>query len=111
VYITTNPRKTTLYVGMTNNLPRRLVEHYQNRGKPDTFAGKYFCFNLVWFEWHKYVYNAITRENELKHWTRTAKEELIREMNPEWRFLNVEVCGVWPPDDELLELLGKEDGV
>jgi putative endonuclease len=109
VYITTNPRKSALYVGVTKNLTRRLVEHYQNRGNKETFAGKYFCFNLVWYEWHQYVYNAIGREKELKDFSRAQKEALIKEMNPNWNFLNVEICGMWPPSQELLELLGKDD--
>ncbi|MEZ4962029.1 MAG: GIY-YIG nuclease family protein [Saprospiraceae bacterium] len=109
VYMTTNPRKSTLYTGMTNNLVRRLVEHYQKRGNDETFAGKYFCYNLVWFEWHKYVYNAIGREKEIKGFTRKQKEDLIAEMNPEWRFFNAEICGMWPPNQELLEALGKEE--
>ena len=110
VYITTNPRKSALYTGMTNNLTRRLVEHYQNRGKKDSFAGKYYCFNLVWYEWHQYVYNAINRETDLKRFTRIEKEKLIVDMNPNWHFLNEEICGVWPPTQELLEVLGKEEG-
>jgi putative endonuclease len=109
VYITTNPRKSTLYTGMTNNLMRRLVEHHQNRGNKDNFAGKYYCFNLVWYEWHQYVYNAIGREKQLKEFTRQQKEALIAETNPQWHFLNEEICGVWPPSAELLEVLGKEE--
>ncbi len=109
VYITTNPRKTVLYAGMTNNLTRRLVEHYQNKGNKDSFAGKYFCFNLVWFEWHQYVYNAIVKEKQIKEMTREQKEALIAEINPTWRFLSEDICGMWPPNSELLEALGKEE--
>ncbi len=109
VYMTTNPRKSTLYTGMTNNLIRRLVEHFQNRGKDDSFAGKYFCYNLVWFEWHKYVNNAIAREKEIKGFSRKKKETLIAEINSGWRFLNAEICGMWPPNQELLEALGKKN--
>jgi putative endonuclease len=108
VYITTNPRKSTFYAGMTNNLSRRLVEHYQNRGKQECFAGKYYCYNLVYFEWHQYVLNAISREKLIKEMTRVQKEELISEINPSWKFLNEFVCGIWPPNDELLINLGKE---
>ena len=77
VYILTNWNKKTLYVGRTDNLVARLKEHYQNRGKPETFAGRYFCYFLVYHEWDKYVWNSIHREKEIKSWTREKKEELI----------------------------------
>ena len=50
VYITTNPAKTALYIGVTNDLLRRMKEHYQSRGKQKTFAGKYYCYNLIYYE-------------------------------------------------------------
>ena len=50
IYIVTNPQKTSLYTGLTNNLSRRIVEHWLNRGKDDTYAGKYYCYNLVYYE-------------------------------------------------------------
>jgi putative endonuclease len=43
VYITASPNQDALYVGMTNNLQQRIIEHYLNRGKPETHAGKYYC--------------------------------------------------------------------
>ncbi len=91
VYITTNPAKTVLYIGMTNDLVRRMDEHRQNRGKSETFAGKYFCFNLVYWEHHQYVNKAIDREKELKGWTRVRKNTLIAEENPNWLFLNAAI--------------------
>ena len=91
VYIVTNPEKTVLYVGMTNNLVRRLEEHYENKGKPETFAGKYYCYNLIYWEWHKYVDKAIQREKEIKGWRRQKKVDLINSFNPEWKFLNGEI--------------------
>jgi len=103
VYIVTNPTKTTLYTGITNNIARRLVEHYINRGKPNSFAGRYYCYNLIWWEWHQYVFNAIGREKELKRFTRKQKEELIDKFNSERLFYNREICGKWPPDKEMLE--------
>ncbi|MCU0349189.1 MAG: hypothetical protein MUC59_19780, partial [Saprospiraceae bacterium] len=75
-------------------------EHFDNRGKPDTFAGKNYCYNLVYYEWHQYVYNAIGREKDIKLMKREAKEALIKEINPDGRFFNVEVCGEWPPKFE-----------
>jgi len=54
VYITCNPQKTTLYVGVTNDLQRRVYEHYENKGKPERgFAAKYYCYNLIYLEKHE----------------------------------------------------------
>ncbi|MCY7353464.1 MAG: GIY-YIG nuclease family protein [Cytophagaceae bacterium] len=91
VYITTNPTRTAVYTGMTNDLVARLQEHYENRGNPETFAGKYHCYHLVHWEHHPYVRNAIAREKEIKGWRRKKKNALIAEYNPEWRFLNAEI--------------------
>ena len=97
VYITTNPNRTVLYIGITNDIGRRLVEHYANRGKKGTFAGKYYCYCLVYVEMYHYVDVAIARETELKDWNRGMKEMLITGFNPKWKFLNEEWCGEWPP--------------
>jgi len=59
VYIVTNSERTVLYPGVTNNLEQRLVEHYCNRGQKKTFAGKYYCYNLVYFEEFQYINDAI----------------------------------------------------
>ena len=77
VHIVTNWKKTTLYTGVTNNLTQRLKEHYDNRGKPETFAGKYFCHNLVYYEWHQYVFNAFTVEKTITLMKREEKVALI----------------------------------
>ena len=97
VYILTNWKKTVLYVGMTNDLAGRLKEHYDNRGQHKTFAGRYHCYNLIYYEWYQYVLNAIAREKEIQNMTREKKNELIQEVNPDWKFYNVEICGHWPP--------------
>lgn len=88
LYITTNLNKTTLYIGVTNNLARRLEEHYENRGVKKAFAGKYQCYNLVYCEVYKSVEEAIRREKEVKKWRREKKKKLIEGQNPEWKFLN-----------------------
>lgn len=62
IYITTNPAFTVLYTGVTNNLERRIQEHYANRGKQDSFAGKYHCYNLLYYERYDYIQHAIARE-------------------------------------------------
>ena len=91
VYIVTNPSKTVLYIGVTNDLPTRLLQHYENKGRQKTFAGRYFCYNLIYWERFDYIDHAIEREKELKKWNRQKKERLINSLNPEWRFLNEEV--------------------
>ena len=102
VYMTSSHKKTVLYTGVTNNLEQRLIEHYLNRGKPNTFAGKYYCYHLLYCEKFQWIQDAIAREKELKGWIREKKIELIKTINPDLRFLNSEVCYTWPPDEEAL---------
>ena len=99
VYLLTNPEKTVLYTGVTNNLEQRLAEHYSNKGQKKTFAGKYYCYNLVYFEEFQYIYDAIAREKEIKGWSRIKKENLIKMKNPDWAFLNAQICICWPPKE------------
>ena len=85
----TNTYKTTLYFGMINNLQRRLSQHYTDgQNAKLSFAGKYNCYYLVYYESFENVSNAIRREKELKKWRRAKKERLIQEFNPDWDFLN-----------------------
>ncbi len=99
VYIITNPTKKVLYTGITNDIAQRLVEHYLMRGKPSTFAGKYFCYNLLYYESYQYVEDAIAREKEIKKWRRAKKDTLITNFNPNWKFLNNEIL-TWPPREQ-----------
>ena len=101
VYIVTNFNKTVLYTRVTNNLEQRLIEHFTNRNNDTTFAGKYQCHYLIFFERHQYIDRAIAREKQIKGWTRKKKEILINEENAEWRFLNENVME-WPPLDPSL---------
>ena len=87
VYITTNPGHTTLYVGVTNNLEERIDQHYNNRGNPQTYAGRYHCYYLIYFETYPHPYEAILREKEIKKWSRVKKEKLIATSNPAWRVI------------------------
>ncbi|MFP4090328.1 MAG: GIY-YIG nuclease family protein, partial [Cyclobacteriaceae bacterium] len=96
-YILTNASKKVLYTGITNDLGRRLCEHYFKRGQPKTFAGRYYCYYLVYFEEFHTPIEAIFREKEIKNWSRLRKEALINSMNPEWRFLNADIMP-WPPE-------------
>ena len=97
VYITTNPERTVLYVGVTNNLCQRLSEHWLNRGEFKTFAGRYYCYNLIYYEYFPYILNALAREKEIKGWSRQKKVDLIKKINPSWTILNASVCKGWPP--------------
>jgi putative endonuclease len=101
VYIVTNYKRTVLYTGVTNNLEQRLAEHYINRSNEETFAGKYQCYYLLFFERFQYIDKAIVREKQIKGWLRKKKEALINEENPEWKFLNEDVME-WPPLDPSL---------
>lgn len=89
-YITTNPGKSVLYVGVTNDLKSRMLQHYENRGKPKTFAGKYYCYKLIYIERYSEINMAINREKEIKDMSREKKEELINSVNPKWNVLFVE---------------------
>jgi putative endonuclease len=102
VYILTNPGQTVLYVGVTNNLQQRLFEHYFNRGNNASFAGKFHCYNLLYYERHQYIDKAIMRETQIKKWGRQKKLDLIKTENAELRVLNEDVCIQWPPPDSIL---------
>ena len=91
VYITTNPAKNVLYIGVTNDLPRRIAEHTANKGITGSFAGKYYCYNLIYSEHFSNINHAIEREKELKNWRREKKTQLIESVNPQWRFMNDEI--------------------
>jgi len=88
VYIITNKSKT-LYVGMTNNLERRMYEH-KNKLIPG-FTSKYNLNCLVYYEQTANVLSAIAREKQLKGWLRKKKIALIETQNPEWSDLSNEL--------------------
>jgi len=85
VYLMASPTGT-LYVGMTNNLERRVFEH--KNGIIEGFTKKYGCTKLIYFEETNDVYAAISREKEIKKWRREKKELLIKDMNPGWHDLS-----------------------
>lgn len=92
VYITTNLTRNVLYIGVTNDLHKRLYEHKQDSlNKKIHFTGKYNAFHLVYWERFGDVNDVIKREKQLKGWIRLKKERLICEFNPEWRFLNDDI--------------------
>jgi putative endonuclease len=92
VYIVTNQRHTVLYIGVTNDLERRLNEHSLGRGSQ--FVQQYNATKLIYFEAYSDAESAITREKQLKNWSRKKKEFLITRSNPEWRDLILEMHAV-----------------
>jgi putative endonuclease len=84
VYILSN-RSHILYIGLTNNLTRRVNDH--RKQTPGSFTARYKVTRLIYFEQFQYINNAIAREKELKHWTRAQKIALIEAMNPTWEEL------------------------
>ena len=97
VYIITNSNRTALYIGVTNFLEQRLIEHYLNKGNSTSFAGKYYCYNLVFYERHTYINNAIAREKQIKKWSRNKKMDLIKIENPKLDILNHTIME-WNPN-------------
>ncbi len=85
VYILASGRNGTLYIGMSNNVVRRIWEHKQ--GIVDGFTKKYKVNRLVHYEVYDAPYGAIQREKQLKKWERAWKLELIEKDNPDWRDL------------------------
>ncbi|MCB9991391.1 MAG: GIY-YIG nuclease family protein [Rhodospirillales bacterium] len=85
VYIITNERNGTLYIGVTSNLRQRVWQHKE--GVVDGFSQKYGLKRLVWYEVHDDIREAIRREKQLKKWERQWKLRIIEDMNPQWKDL------------------------
>jgi len=85
VYILASRRNGTLYIGMTDNLARRVWEHQS--GAIAGFTKKYGVKTLVWYELHETRESAFQRERQLKKWNRDWKLKLIERLNPSWRDL------------------------
>ncbi|MBO5287287.1 MAG: GIY-YIG nuclease family protein [Clostridia bacterium] len=88
VYILTNKTNRVLYIGVTNDLSRRIYEHKNEL--LDGFTKKYHVHKLVYYEEYTYVNNAIAREKQLKGWIREKKNLLIEAFNPNWEDLSEE---------------------
>src|SRR3989304_8869531 len=82
VYILTSKLNGTLYIGVTNNLERRMYEHKNNIVKG--FTSKYNVHQLVYYEETNDIYAALQREKQLKKWNRKWKLALIERINPDW---------------------------
>ena len=83
VYILTNERNSVLYVGVTNDLKRRIFEHKSKL--VDGFTKKYNVEKLIYFETTTEILSALEREKQIKSWSRARKIKLVDTKNPEWK--------------------------
>ena len=88
VYMLSNKMYGVLYIGMTNNLERRLIEHKNKL--VEGFSKQYNLTKLMYFEQFQYVNDAIKREKQFKNWKRDWKIELIEEHNKDWHDLAID---------------------
>jgi putative endonuclease len=88
VYLLTNWNNKVMYVGVTNDLERRVYEHKQKL--VEGFTEKYNVEKLVYFEETEDINAAIAREKEIKKWRREKKNNLVNGLNPDWRDLSLE---------------------
>ncbi len=89
VYILSNKRNGTLYVGVTSDIVKRIWEHKNNL--VEGFTKKYGVHQLVYYELFDDMYTAISREKQIKKWRRLWKTGLIEKNNPEWRDLTKDI--------------------
>ena len=83
VYILSNCTGTTIYVGVTRDLIRRVFEH-RNKLDSGSFTAKYDVHRLVYFEATSDIHAALEREKQIKSWNRARKNKLVESMNPQW---------------------------
>jgi len=95
VYILTNKRRTTLYIGVTNNSEGRLWQHQNGEGS--AFTRQYNLTVLIYYESYPDPLSAIAREKQLKGWKREKKEALIATLNPNWDDLAPTLFGADSP--------------
>lgn len=91
VYMLTN-RSGGFYIGITNDLVRRVYEH--RSGEVPGFSQRYRMHRLIYYEGFQFVNDALARERQLKGWRRDKKISLIESSNPSWRDLSVDVLGL-----------------
>ena len=89
IYILTNWNDKVMYIGVTNNLKRRVYEHKNEI--IDGFSKKYHVHKLVYYETTTDVKAALEREKQLKGWKREKKDSLVTDMNPNWKDLYDEI--------------------
>ncbi|MFC1734318.1 GIY-YIG nuclease family protein [candidate division KSB1 bacterium] len=91
IYILASRKNGTLYIGVSNDLIKRVFEHKQKM--VEGFSKRYNISNLVYFEESSDVHSALAREKQLKKWNRAWKIRLIEQQNPEWHDLYEELSG------------------
>ena len=91
IYLLTNKPNGTLYVDVTSNLPQRIWQHKNKITKG--FSSKYNLTILVYFELFEDMYQAISREKQIKAGSRHSKIKLIENYNKEWKDLYLDICG------------------
>jgi putative endonuclease len=89
VYVMSNKVRSVLYIGVTNDLIRRVHEH--KSGVIEGFTKRYKCKYLIYYEYFDNIENAIKREKQLKNWKRDWKLDLIKKMNPNLKDLSEEI--------------------
>lgn len=82
MYLLASKKNGTLYIGVTSNLAQRMYQHRE--GMVEGFTRKYGVYQLVYYEVHLDIYEAITREKRIKKWNRAWKISLIEQNNPQW---------------------------
>ena len=87
IYILSNSYRTTFYIGVTNDLKKRIIEHKTKEGSK--FTARYNITDLIYFEEFIDVQQAIAREKQLKNWKKEWKLNLIKEINPKLETLNI----------------------
>lgn len=92
VYILANSTNVAIYTGVTNDLIRRVYEH-KHHIDPNSYTAKYNVTKLVYYEYTSDVNSAISREKQIKSWSRKAKNQLVSGFNPEWRELYGDLLG------------------
>lgn len=96
VYIMTNKNNTTLYTGVTSNLPKRIQEHKQIHYQ-QSFTARYNLHKLVYWEAFQEIGDAIFREKQIKAGSRQAKLNLIHSLNPDWKDLTEDIKDIMNP--------------
>jgi len=99
IYFLSNAHNNVLYIGVTNDIIRRIAEHKAKINKGFTY--KYNCNKLVYYETFKLIVDAIAREKQLKNWKREWKDKLVTDFNHEWKDFSEEI-GV---TNELIEAI------
>lgn len=96
IYIMTNKNNTTLYIGVTSDLPRRVEEHRENKYQ-NSFTSRYNLYKIVYWESFQEIGDAIAREKQLKAGSRIRKINLINSVNPQWADLYENIKDIMNP--------------